>query len=54
MHSPLDIATTGATQIWTINKPEVGNAITDVEFVEAFEAAVDAANADLGRSGRSS
>lgn len=47
MHSPLDIATTGATQIWTVNKPEVGNAITDVEFVEAFESAVDAANADL-------
>ncbi|MGW0035413.1 crotonase/enoyl-CoA hydratase family protein [Gordonia sp. NPDC003376] len=47
MDIPLDIATAGSLQIWTINSPDVGNAITGLEFVKAFEAAVDAANADL-------
>ncbi|MFP1153671.1 crotonase/enoyl-CoA hydratase family protein [Mycobacterium sherrisii] len=46
MSAPLEIATSAATQVWTINKPEVGNAITDREFIGAFEAAVDAVNAD--------
>ncbi|NDK90736.1 crotonase/enoyl-CoA hydratase family protein [Gordonia desulfuricans] len=47
MDTPLDIATSGPVQVWTINSPDVGNAITGTEFVKAFEAAVDAANADL-------
>ncbi|TSE01480.1 crotonase/enoyl-CoA hydratase family protein [Skermania sp. ID1734] len=46
MDSPLDIATQGPTQVWTINLPRVGNAITDRSFITAFEAAIDAANAD--------
>lgn len=47
MDSPLDIATSGHVQTWTINQPEVGNAITDPAFIAAFEAAIDTANADL-------
>lgn len=42
----LDIATTDAVQVWTINLPEVGNAITGGELIAAFESAVDEANAD--------
>ena len=48
MTGPLDIATCGATQVWTITLPEVGNAITDAKFIAAFEAAVDTANGDNG------
>lgn len=40
----LRIETTDATQIWTINLPEAGNAITDKAFISEFESAVDAAN----------
>jgi enoyl-CoA hydratase/carnithine racemase len=43
---PLLIATNGPTQVWTINMPHFGNAITGKEFISAVEAAVDAANAD--------
>jgi enoyl-CoA hydratase/carnithine racemase len=46
MNSPLAIATEGPTQVWTINLPQVGNAITDTGFITAFEAAVDNANGD--------
>ena len=46
MSSPLRIDTAGATQVWTIDLPHVGNAITDTEFIAAFEAAVSGANAD--------
>lgn len=46
MNAPLDIATSGATQFWTINLSGVGNAITGGDFIAAFEEAVDAANAD--------
>lgn len=42
----LRIEQSGPTQVWTINLPEVGNAITDPGLIAAFEAAVDAANAD--------
>lgn len=45
MSDALDIATHDATQVWTINLPEVGNAITDTGFIAAFEAAVAEANA---------
>ena len=48
MTGPLDVATCGPTQVWTITLPEVGNAITDTEFIAAFEAAVDTANGDNG------
>lgn len=43
----LDIETRGATQIWKLNHPETGNAITDQRFIEQFERAVDEANANL-------
>lgn len=46
MNSPLDMVTNGPIQVWTINVPHLGNAITDTGFVAAFEAAVDDANAD--------
>ncbi|MFW0782924.1 crotonase/enoyl-CoA hydratase family protein [Gordonia sp. CPCC 206044] len=45
-NTPLDITTDGAIQIWTIDLPDVGNAITGTDLVAAFDAAVDAANAD--------
>jgi enoyl-CoA hydratase/carnithine racemase len=45
MSAPLDIATSGATQVWTIDLPQVGNAITSKDFIAAFEAAVDNVNA---------
>ena len=44
--TPLQIKRSGSIQVWTINLPHVGNAITDKDFIAAFEAAVDAANAD--------
>lgn len=43
---PLVITTENAVAVWTINRPHIGNAISDKEFVSAFEAAVDAANRD--------
>ncbi|MFT4201238.1 crotonase/enoyl-CoA hydratase family protein [Gordonia sp. (in: high G+C Gram-positive bacteria)] len=43
---PLQIATAGHVQIWTLDQPEIGNAITGVEVIDALDAAVDAANAD--------
>lgn len=46
MSGPLDIAASGPTQVWTIDLPHLGNAITDRAFISAFEAAVDNANAD--------
>ena len=45
MNTPLKITTDDATQIWTINLPALGNAITGSTFISALEAAVDAANA---------
>lgn len=42
----LRIERSGPTQVWTINLPEVGNAITDTGLIAAVEAAVDAANSD--------
>ena len=46
MSGPLQVDTCGPTQVWTITLPHVGNAITDSAFIAAFDAAVDAANAD--------
>ncbi|OMC10737.1 crotonase/enoyl-CoA hydratase family protein [Mycolicibacterium fortuitum] len=46
MSSPLNVHTDGPVQIWTINLPEIGNAITDKDVIAAFEAGVDAANRD--------
>lgn len=46
MTAPLDISAVGHTQVWTINLPDVGNAITGRDFLTAFEAAVDTANTD--------
>ncbi|CAM2771752.1 crotonase/enoyl-CoA hydratase family protein [Skermania piniformis] len=48
MQTPLDVATAGAIQTWTLNQPEIGNAITGIEVIEALERAVDAADADPG------
>jgi enoyl-CoA hydratase/carnithine racemase len=44
--TPLRIETSGATQVWTINMPHVGNAITGTDFIATLEAAVDDANTD--------
>ena len=44
MSTPLHISGSGPTQVWTINQPDVGNAITGKDFIAAFEAAVDEAN----------
>jgi enoyl-CoA hydratase/carnithine racemase len=46
MNDSLDIVTHGPTQVWTINLPHVGNALTGKDFIAAIEAAVDNANAD--------
>jgi enoyl-CoA hydratase/carnithine racemase len=46
MDSPLDVSRLGAVEIWTINRPESGNAITGSDFADRFERAVDEANAD--------
>ncbi len=46
MTPALRIETSGPTQVWTINLPEAGNAITDTVLITAFEDAVDAANSD--------
>ncbi len=46
MSTPLNVATAGHIQIWTINRPDVGNAITGLDIIEALEEAVYAANAD--------
>ncbi|OBI40839.1 crotonase/enoyl-CoA hydratase family protein [Mycobacterium sp. E796] len=46
MNAPLDVVTAGPTQVWTISTPGAGNAITGHDFIAAFEAAVDDANAD--------
>jgi enoyl-CoA hydratase/carnithine racemase len=45
---PLKITGIGPTQVWTINLPHVGNAITGDDFIAAFEAAVDYVNLDTG------
>jgi enoyl-CoA hydratase/carnithine racemase len=48
MSAPLAIVTDGPTQVWTISLPEIANAVTGSDVIAAFEAAVDAANADTG------
>jgi enoyl-CoA hydratase/carnithine racemase len=42
----LQVSTDGAIQTWTIDLPEVGNAITGADVIAAFETGVDAANRD--------
>lgn len=46
MSAPLLVSSVAPTQVWTINLPEVGNAITGKDCIAAFEAAVEAANTD--------
>ncbi|MXP21760.1 crotonase/enoyl-CoA hydratase family protein [Gordonia sp. HNM0687] len=46
MSEPLQIEITDGVAVWTINLPQVGNAITDKNMIAAFERAVDEANAD--------
>jgi len=46
MNSPLNIQADGPVQLWTIDLPDVGNAITGADVIAAFEAGVDAANRD--------
>ncbi len=41
---PLTITSSGAVQTWTIDNQGVGNAITGLDFIEAFERAVHEAN----------
>ncbi len=46
MSPALQVSTDGAIQTWTIDLPEVGNAITGADVIAAFETRVDAANRD--------
>ena len=46
MTTPLRVETDGPAQLWTIDLPHIGNAITDAGFIAASEDAVDHANAD--------
>lgn len=46
MTNSLAVTKDGPTEIWTINLPDVGNAITATTFIAAFEDAVDNANSD--------
>jgi enoyl-CoA hydratase/carnithine racemase len=46
MNAALRVERHDSTQIWTIDLPDVGNAITEPHFLEGFDAAVDAANSD--------
>lgn len=46
MNSPLEVSTDGRVRMWTINQPDVGNAITGNDVIAAFEAQVDSANRD--------
>lgn len=51
MNQPLAITSTGPTEVWTINLPHAGNAITGPDFIAAFEDAVTAANGAFGDGG---
>jgi enoyl-CoA hydratase/carnithine racemase len=46
VNPPVQVSTDGPIQLWTINVPEAGNAISDPAVIAAFEAHVDAANRD--------
>lgn len=46
MRTPVDVTTSGPIQLWTINLPEAGNAISAPEVIADFEASIDAANRD--------
>lgn len=46
MTSPLNVQTDGPVQLWTVDLPDVGNAITGNDVIAAFETGVDAANRD--------
>lgn len=46
MSDAFTIATEGAVQLWTIDVPDAGNAITGADVIGAFELAVDVANRD--------
>ncbi|MFV0495530.1 crotonase/enoyl-CoA hydratase family protein [Mycobacterium sp.] len=46
MDNPLSITADGPVRVWTINLPQVGNAITGKDVITAFESAVDETNAD--------
>lgn len=43
---PLHVLTDAHVQVWTINLPQIGNAITGLEFITALETAIEAANSD--------
>jgi enoyl-CoA hydratase/carnithine racemase len=46
MSTPLRVDTDGAVQVWTLDAPEVGNALTGPDMIAGFESLVDAANRD--------
>ncbi len=48
MTAPLLIEYNGPIQTWTIQAPDSANAITGEDFIDAFERAIAAANADTG------
>ncbi|MCG7592523.1 crotonase/enoyl-CoA hydratase family protein [Mycobacterium sp. PSTR-4-N] len=46
MSTPLRVETDGPVQVWTIDVPQVGNAITGADVIAGFETLVDEANRD--------
>ena len=46
MRTPLRAETDGPVQVWTIDVPEVGNAITGPDVIAGFETLVDEVNRD--------
>lgn len=46
MKAPVDVSTSGSIQLWTIDLPEAGNAISSPDVIAAIEASIDAANRD--------
>jgi enoyl-CoA hydratase/carnithine racemase len=51
VNQPLAITSAGPTEVWTIDVPHAGNAITGADFIAAFEDAVTAANGAFGDRG---
>lgn len=47
MDEPLKVARRGHIEIWTLNRPEQRNPVTDLDMIEAIEGAVQDANADV-------
>lgn len=46
VHTPLRVVRDGAVEVWTIDVPDAGNAVSGADFVACLENAVDAVNRD--------